>query len=349
MPVTDVVETLNDGIAAQSRGELDEAIRLYSEVIAVSGAPPAIVARAFTNRGRIYWERGRYDDAITDSDSALHYQRDFAEALNVRGNAFREKGEYQRAIADYGDAIRFKPDYAEAFENRGNAYESDGSYDSAILDYESAIRLKRDYYEVFNSLGNARRYKARFDHEVQLDRAIAAYDEAIRLQPDYAEAFSNRGVAKLYCRSASSALDDFLTAARLAPDDPYNVIWLHIARSRLGQPDADELNNSAARIPPNKWPSPVIALFRCLETSAAVEAAAAVVDENTRRGQVCEAHFYIGIFELERGALERARYHFLKAVKGCPKGFVEYDAAHAELARTAALLEYQTRITIPSG
>ena len=44
-------------------------------------------------------------------------QGDLAVAHNQRGLSYRNKGQYDRAIADYDSAIRLKPDFAKAYNN----------------------------------------------------------------------------------------------------------------------------------------------------------------------------------------------------------------------------------------
>jgi rhomboid protease GluP len=50
-------------------------------------------------------------------------------------------------------------------------------------------------------------------------------------------------------------------------------------------------------------------------------------------GDKCEAEFYIGEWHLLRGNNADARSALQAAADTCPKGFVEYDGAVAELKR----------------
>jgi hypothetical protein len=56
-------------------------------------------------------------------------------------------------------------------------------------------------------------------------------------------------------------------------------------------------------------------------------------DDKTRTEQICEADFYTGMFQVEKGATAEARQLLAAARKGCPPDFMEYEAAGQELKR----------------
>ena len=66
-------------------------------------------------------------------------------------------------------------------------------------------------------------------------------------------------------------------------------------------------------------------------THAAVLAAADDPDPARKRGQVCEANFYSGELSLANGLKDEATRLFRLAASDCPHGFLEWDAANAEL------------------
>jgi lipoprotein NlpI len=80
-----------------------------------------------------------------------------------------------------------------------------------------------------------------------------------------------------------------------------------------------------------KWPAPVIRLYLSQSTLAAVLAAADNPDANIKKGQVCEANFFGGEFALQRGRKDEARRLLDLAAEDCPKTFIEYNSAKAEL------------------
>jgi tetratricopeptide (TPR) repeat protein len=56
--------------------------------------------------------------------------------------AVSDKGQYDRAIADFDSAIQLNPNMAEVFNNLGNAYDDKGQPDPAIQDYDQVRRLQ---------------------------------------------------------------------------------------------------------------------------------------------------------------------------------------------------------------
>ena len=50
-----------------------------------------------------------------------------------------------------------------------------------------------------------------------------------------------------------------------------------------------------------------------------------------KKGQLCEANFFNGELALQRGTKEEAVRLFRLAVADCPKTFIEWSAANAEL------------------
>ena len=54
-------------------------------------------------------------------------------------------------------------------------------------------------------------------------------------------------------------------------------------------------------------------------------------DPTKAKGQVCEANFFSGELALQQSAKDEATRLFRLAAAGCPKYFVEWHAAHAEL------------------
>jgi lipoprotein NlpI len=108
----------------------------------------------------------------------------------------------------------------------------------------------------------------------------------------------------------------------------YPIIWLYLADARVGGQDVKmNLQNNTAGLKPTEWPFPVIELFLGRRTPAEMVAAAI---EST---EICEAQFCLGEWHLlraERGASIAA---LREAVGTCPKNFIEYAGAIAELKR----------------
>ena len=290
---------------------------------------PANLATAFSHRGNAYQNKGAYDLAIRDYDSALALNPNDGDAFNNRGNAHLRKGEYDLAIRDYDQTISLNPDHVLAFTNRGTAYQYKGEYERAIRDYNEAIALDRKSALPFNNRGRA------YHVQGEYRRAIQDYDRAIDLQPDYGLAYYNRGLARFDGGSFAAAIPDFARAAQLEPANPYRLIGLYLAQARAGDGDRESLASRSSPLDLAQWPGPVIALFLGTSTPDAVTEAARDREPRRQRARQCEAYFYLGEYFLVQGQRGQAVGLFRAALEtGFPTLF-EYVSAQAELKRLA--------------
>jgi tetratricopeptide (TPR) repeat protein len=161
--------------------------------------------------------------------------------------------------------------------------------------------------------------------------AFGLYDEAVRLAPDDPGALAGRGRAALHLGRVGPAADDFAKAVAFKPDDAYPVLWLHIARLRLGQDDDAELSGNAARLDAAEWPQPIIDYDRGRTTvEMLISSVNALDNPQTRINRQCEANFYVGA-ALAGTDPAAAKPLLAAAVRGCPHGFIEYAGAKLEL------------------
>jgi tetratricopeptide (TPR) repeat protein len=174
---------VNRGIAYRRLGDLDRAIRDYSEAIRLN--PHA--ADAFNNRGNAYRDLDDLDRALRDYDEAVRLDPHYAHALNNRGIIFLEMGNIGRAIADFNSAIGQDVSYANAFRNRGLARTKLDLFDLAIEDFNEAFRLNP-------TIGHGPEYAvALFGRGMTRRRmgdtgGLADMEEASRIFPDVAAA-----------------------------------------------------------------------------------------------------------------------------------------------------------------
>ena len=211
------------GLAAQKAGNHDLAIDHFSRCINQGDLTVGQFASAHYNRGNSYYQKGNYNQAISDYTDAIRHNPSFARAYDNRGVVYLRMGNYDQAIQNYNEAIRLDPGNALTYNNRGSAYDNRGDHGGAIADYDRAIAdftqaIRLDTLEgprkawPFNNRGNTHRAKG------QYDRAIADFDQAIRLNPDYAIAFNNRGLAYDGKGQHDRAIADYDEAIRLMPD-----------------------------------------------------------------------------------------------------------------------------------
>ena len=111
-------------------------------------------------------------------------------------------------------------------------------------------------------------------------------------------------------------------------DDGYAMLFRYLARARAGETGAAaELEANAGRLKTKDWPYAAIELYLGRRSPELTLGAA------SKPEQQCEAHFYTGEWLILQKKPAEAETALRKAVETCPKTFVEYAAAQAELKR----------------
>ena len=277
----------------------------------------------FVNRGNAHLDRQEIDAAIADYDEVLVHDPSYAIGWYDRGTAYRLKKDYDKAIADYGRAIALDPRYEDAFVNRGVAHAAKGEPDPAIADYTTALMLDGSDVAALRARGDA--YVDKGDFAL----AQQDYDEALRRAPGDADTYRSRGYLRFYRGEFAAAADDLARVVAAQPDDIYAMLWAYLAAARTDAAAAKAkpyLDLTLRRSSP-AWPGPVAALLLGTRTLDATLAAA----ENP--SQRCEAQFYGGEGKLLQGDRADATAALKAAVETCPKSFIEYKGAQAELKR----------------
>ncbi|HQP04797.1 MAG TPA: tetratricopeptide repeat protein [Bacteroidales bacterium] len=169
-----------------------------------------------------------YSDPMNFYNSAIAQNSSSDFSFNNRGVLFTDQGKFNEAIQDYTKAIEMNPQYYEAFYNRGVAYNTLGMYDDAIADNSRAIELFPEYIDALNNRGVA------YYHKGMMDKAIADYSTSIRIKPNAPIAYFNRGIIYHQQGFTEKAMADYTKAIELKPDYDvayYNRSMIYIAQA----------------------------------------------------------------------------------------------------------------------
>ena len=211
------------------------------------------------------------------------------------------------------------------------ADQSDRNDNSGIANHLSGlietVRLDAKDLDVHHNRGTKNQANS------DLYQIIVYYNAAIKRDPRDDDAYFHRGLANFYAGSLPQALADLNQAIKLDPEYPYYALWIDIIDKRGNA--ASRLSQTISHINMTKWPAPVIRLYLGQTTPAEVLAAAADPDAMTKRGQICEANFYLAELALQQGAREEAKRMFRLAAADCPREFVEGHSASSELEALA--------------
>jgi len=171
-------------------------------------------AKYYTETGDGFFEKGKYDDAISNYSKAISLDAKYALAYGNRGYAYLQKKQANLvipAIQDCTKAISLQPTAPDFYFYRGEAYTQKKVVDSAITDFTKAIQLGPDTSEYYTSRGKAYNQKSFFD------LAVPDFTKAIKLRPDNPDNYVNRAAAYYQKRQYDSAIIDYTKIINLNP------------------------------------------------------------------------------------------------------------------------------------
>jgi len=317
------LDDLKAANAAAEQGKADDAIRLFTQALAAGDLSPADQFAARKGRGSEYTAKSLIADAFERLDQARGLRAD--------------------AVADFTAALAIKTDDADLYVARAQVYDLNGQNDSAIADFDAALKLNNSPLTLVQ---RASSLSAKGDY----DRAVADYTAALAIVTkdakdtkdvgiEASDIYSQRGYAQFIAARYAAAAADFEKALTLGAAErtgdvlwlPYQAAWLHIARARAGQNDAEELTRNAGKIDLKQWPGTLIAFF--LDQAKADQLSPPSSHGAMGRGRECNLSFFTGEQALIKNDGAEAARLFVRARAVCNIHTVHYLAAGVELKR----------------
>ena len=121
-------------------------------------APPD--ASAIYERGLVFMEQGRIEEAIGEFDQAIVQDANFGKAYLQRGLALKKQGEVERSLEDFSRAIDILPeeaDLASAYYHRSIARANIGEWEESYADLDKATMLNPQLATGYSVLGVSKR------------------------------------------------------------------------------------------------------------------------------------------------------------------------------------------------
>jgi serine/threonine-protein kinase len=202
--------------ALESRGESDEAIGVFRDLARLrpgNGRHLSCLGSALQDYGRKQEARVVLTSAVrTLRDTVAARPDDYVAILNL-GNALKNLGQLDEAIAMYRKAIKINPNYVTALENLGISLFLQDKYDEALVSYKDALRLDPKTVVANQGLGSVLEAKGR------VDEAIAAYRRAVNARPD--DGFTHNRLGALLAKKGrwEEALIEGQESVRLNPNN----------------------------------------------------------------------------------------------------------------------------------
>jgi Flp pilus assembly protein TadD len=250
--VTTIAESLSLAWRFQSAGQLDQAARLYQQIVKQSpeeiealrllgvvylkqGRPAeaeAVLQRLVrlapgldephVNLGVSLSQLGRPEEAVVHFREAVRLQPKVALYYNNLGNALRSLGQLDEAVAQLQQALRLRPNYPEALSNLALVAQAQGQFADRLSHLQAALRLRPDDLALWQSLADAHL------HRKQMAEAETAYRRALRIDPNHTACLTGLGVALLGQQRWPEATQHFhAVLPRLAAPDGPEAAALH--------------------------------------------------------------------------------------------------------------------------
>lgn len=241
----------------------------------------------------------------------------------------------QLSIAHYTSSLYrvelTQAERAELLFQRGLAFDSLGLISLARKDYAEAIALKPAFADAHNSLGVL--YIQANMHML----AYEAFDATLDINPAYDFALLNRGIALYYGNRAQLGEQDTWQYLRLAPNEPFRLLWHYIVFSANNSPNSaiTMLREGRALLPKDDWATVLVDYY--LGTVSESSVVAALVKDVSSQSQLnhrlCEAYFYLGKFNAQKGNVVKAENYFKLALSTNVFEYVEHKYARIELTK----------------
>lgn len=175
---------------------------------------------ALANYGRELVRADRAAEAVPHLRRAIHLRGDVAVMHYLLGWSLLLTKDANGAIPPLREALRLQPDIKNAHFALGQALAATKDWDGAAQAFQDALALDPKDEQSRTELAKAHNNRAgAFAAQGRPDEALAALEEAVRVQPAYALGHLNLGNARAARAAWPGAIDAWISAARVAPDD----------------------------------------------------------------------------------------------------------------------------------
>ena len=200
--------TLANALKQQRAGQLEDAERLYEQVLA--SRPDHFDALHML--GAIALQSGRPDRAVQLIRRALETNPTVAAAHANLALALVQLERFEEAVESYGRQIALRPDAVAAYVHLAAILGRLGRFSDALTICDSALMVHPNM-----AVAHVARAVALKDLQ-RLDAVLEACNRAIELQPDFAEAWDKRSAALRDLGRFDEAFDSIQKAISLKPD-----------------------------------------------------------------------------------------------------------------------------------
>ncbi|MEO5341657.1 MAG: tetratricopeptide repeat protein [Magnetococcus sp. MYC-9] len=202
---------LDQGLLAHQQGRLEEAARLYQQVLARHPLHPT----ALSNLASVHARQGNHTAALACYRKALQAGHAGAELWFNYGNLQQKLAMIPEAIHSFRTALRLQPNLYPAHYNLGNLLRDQEQLEEAVHCYEEALHHNPHFLLAYRNLGNLLRRMGRHAE------AIQRHQQALSLpgQTDQQRGESHYNLANALAAAGQNeaAKEQYQAALRQAP------------------------------------------------------------------------------------------------------------------------------------
>ena len=178
----------NLGVIYAKEGMSINAEDAYNNAIRITTDPnkPLGYTNAYYNRGNLFYEQKKYDQAITDYTVTIDFFKaakdmdyDYSDAYYNKGLCYFNKNQYDQAITEYQSAININPDFIWAHYSKGYVHFLKGEYSQALAGFQQVLNLPNDFRakegaHSYAQLGMGLVYHKQGEYEQSLEKVKAS-------------------------------------------------------------------------------------------------------------------------------------------------------------------------------
>ncbi|MBF0152185.1 MAG: tetratricopeptide repeat protein [Magnetococcales bacterium] len=261
---------MEKGIAAQKRGQFDEAEAFYTAALVARDLPREAEAEAHANLclvrlelGQRHKDKKKFAAGFEDCNRAVLLKPDLANAYLFRGNGRLATDQVALASEDFKVAMALMPKDPLPVYFRARAMVRLGKTTEAIKDLDTVLKMRAHFPPallergvLYQQKGDMQRalhdFSLAIEHDPNLydayflraevqgrlgntQEALADIDQALLLRPDNPLAIFRRGLFSIALGEVETGIAAFEQARRLSPEDPQIPVGLGFARFIQGR------------------------------------------------------------------------------------------------------------------
>ena len=179
-------DLLQQAVAAHNAGQVEVALQLYQQLLALQPANPQVLTLLAT----LLHQQGNVAQAVRTFHLALEINPQYPDAYNNLSCLLREQAQLDDALLCLDAACRLRPDYVDAHNNRAAVLCDLDRPAEALQAVDTALALQADSLAGHFNRGNALKELGR------LEDAANEYRWCLQQSPEFAKATGNLAIVE---------------------------------------------------------------------------------------------------------------------------------------------------------